>query len=120
MGAGVILALVLGLSSVFAVLATSYQCDPTTPHLVQAVPTEYQTSYCNAAHFPGIPDSVGSVLLVAGIFLLPVAVALLGAALAASARNKTIFRLSGIAAVVLAIVPWALLTQAGVNYPGAG
>ncbi len=120
MGAGVILALVLGISSVFAFFATSYQCDPTTLHLVQSVPAEYQTGYCKATHFPGFPDSVGSVLLVAAIFLLPAVVAVLGAAVAASAGNKTIFRSTSAVAVVLAIAQWLLLTQAGVNYPGAG
>jgi hypothetical protein len=120
MASGVILALVVGISGVFAALTTSYQCDPGTAHLVQAVPAEYQTGYCEAAHFPDFPDSPGSALLVAAIFFLPVVLALSGAALAARARSKTMFRLTGGAAIALAIVPWLLLTQAGINYPGHG
>jgi hypothetical protein len=120
-GAGVMLGLLLAISGALAALLTANQCGTNPPPIANApVQTETQTAYCRLTHFPGLPDTVGSGLVLAGIFLLPVLVALGGALLAANRRSRTLYRLTSVLAVGLAIFAWVMVTQAGVVYPQPG
>jgi hypothetical protein len=58
--------------------------------------------YCRATHLPGLPDTPSSTVLMAALFVLPVAVVLIGGGIALATRNKLALRLSIAIGVILA------------------
>jgi hypothetical protein len=120
-GAGLVLSLMLAISGVLAGLVTSYSCETGPPNLVQTVSAQYQTGYCKLTHFPGVPNTLASWLVVMGVFLGPSALALAAGVAGAVTGGRIVFRVLSVAAVLLAVLAWVLVTQAGIaNFPGAG
>jgi len=100
---------VVGALCAEGVQATSHACDPSNPAGFGYEPSRF----CRLAHFPGVPDSLGSVLFVSAIFLTPVLVAVLGAAAAVATRRVAILRASAYAAGLLTLAAWLLSSILG-------
>jgi hypothetical protein len=75
------------------------------------------SGYCKATHLPGFPDSLGSGLLLAAIFLTPTVTALLGSNLAVRRNRPAVLRIAAIAAAVLFVASFLLIAAfANVEY----
>jgi hypothetical protein len=79
------------------------------------------SGFCQASHFPGFPDTLGSSLFVAAIYLTPVAIVAGGTIVAAATGRREIFRVAlAIAATSTLVVIAVSLALSHVGYAGAG
>jgi hypothetical protein len=62
-------------------------CGSTDGSFALDDPLAAPSDYCKAAHMPGVPDSVGSWLLIGGIYLGPSVIALAGVLIADRTRR---------------------------------
>ena len=98
--------------------ATSRACDVTrVVGYSLKDPGEYQSGYCRLGHFPGFPDTLGSGLFVAGVFGLPVLVAIGGGIAAVVTNRPRVLWVSIVAACLLALAAWIVSASlANVDY----
>jgi hypothetical protein len=98
---GAVLAFVALVASLAAAYVTSNACGG--KFAGDLTPFEKQSGYCGATHFPGFPDSIGSLLLTAVVYLAPFVVAVAGTALSLKRESRRVFDMStGITAILLA------------------
>lgn len=92
---------IIAAASLLAALATSSACSATDGSF--AVDPVYQSSYCRKTHLPGLPDSLGSAVLLGLTFGLPVAVALGSTWLAEREGSLLILRVGLVVAALLTL-----------------
>jgi hypothetical protein len=77
------------------------------------------SSFCTATHFPGFPDTLGSVLLVGAIYVTPVLVVSGGWLVAAATRNRRVGVIGFWAGLCLSVGVIVLsVAAANVGYEG--
>jgi hypothetical protein len=79
-----------------------------------------QSGYCKATHFPGVPDSPGSAIVVGVVYLMPIVLATVGAAAAVLTNERFVLRASAVAALTLTLIALCLVFFSHVSYPPAG
>jgi len=119
-GAGATTTIAL-LCAAAALLASQAGCGSTDGSFSIDDPSAQPSGYCQATHFPGIPDSLGSMLLVGIVYLTPILVVAAGTLISARQRERDVFHfsfaLAGLLAAAAMVVSIAL---AHVGYAGAG
>jgi hypothetical protein len=86
-------------------------------------PTASNTSrsgVCHLMHFPGFPDSLGSLLLVGAVYLSPAIIVVTGWVLTARQQREDPLEVSIFLAVVACLALVVLRCFASVQYLGAG
>lgn len=110
-----------GLSGLFiGVLTSASGCGSTDGSFSIHDSLARPSGYCRLTHFPGFPDTVGTLMLVGGIYLAPALVAVVGWFLATRTARHKAFSVSLVLAGGLLLGQLLVSTQAHVGYAGAG
>ena len=79
------------------------------------------SNWCQASHFPGLPDTVGSTLLLVAVYLTPLLVVAFGWLVATKRQSSLIWVISKWSGIVLAAgVLVFSLAASDVGYAGVG
>ena len=70
--------------------------------------SQFQSAYCQAAHFPGFPDTIGSWLFIAAAWGTPVLVALAGSIAAVWTGSRRLLWFTVLAAGALTLAAWII------------
>jgi hypothetical protein len=97
-----------------AVLASEGGCGSTDGSFLIDDPRADPSGYCDATHFPGFPDSLGSALLVGAIYLSP-AVAMAAGILFSEAMGTESSRRLGRGLAIALLVLAVVITLGGAN-----
>jgi len=115
------MALVAFLCALIALGTSQVGCGSTDGSFSIDDPLARPSGYCRLTHFPGFPDTLGSALLVALIYLTPVLVMAGGFVAAVVTRRRGIMSVSFGFALLLTLIVLALSAAlAHVGYAGAG
>jgi hypothetical protein len=121
LGEGAILTALVALVCGFAAVMGHAGCGATDGSFYVDDSAARPSGFCQVSHLPGLPDTLGSALFVAAIYLVPVAIVAGGTIVGAATGRRGIFRVSlGIAAALTLIVIAATIALAHVGYAGAG
>jgi hypothetical protein len=98
---GAAISVVTAIVSAGALAITSSNCAAGVSFELSS-PSAQPSSYCEATHFPGLPDSISSALIVGAVFFTPIAIAIAGTLIASQRRSWTPMRIAtGVAALTV-------------------
>jgi hypothetical protein len=108
----------VAIASTALAFVASDRCTPLSG--VEGDPLGEPNWLCEAANFPGVPDTFASTLVVTGVYLLPVAVAVIGSIAAVAAYSRRALAMTGAASVALLAVTLVLTFVAETGWRGLG
>jgi hypothetical protein len=108
------------LCAMMAVWASKEGCGSTDGTFALDSRLARPSSFCRDTHFPGFPDTLGSALLLAAIYLTPVVAMAIGTLAGVVTGKRRAFNASLWIAGLLTLGTALLTSQASVGYAGGG